>query len=294
MTTTYELTTGTREDFNSVQTLLINDFINQVTGASVHNTLLGNGFITSCLSPSNNFESIVLTVHFDIGETKHYALSVALATGSLKFTDESLSSLYDKFMKVHNKLKSQLFVATEEARRREKDEAKKAERIKKAEANYEQQKEKALRDFESLTETARTKLYKPDEFFYSLGWLASHIKTVKAIMPDYLEAPFVNRFGNDALHSVVDSKKRTVNGYPMQWAMGFQASLPKNAEVPMNLTQYLSASGKFIANTPFLWDLVENYGFKFSKKQDILEIMRCVPIEFVPAFNDGYNTIHNS
>jgi hypothetical protein len=59
--------------------------------------------------------------------------------------------------------------------------------------------------------------------------------------------------------------------------------------VPATLTKYLSSTGKAIANTSFIWDLVTDYGFKFGKKQDTLDIMRCVPIEYVPMFNAGMN-----
>lgn len=91
---TYELTTGTREDFNNVQTQLINDFVQQVTGAEVSNTMLGTGKIVSCLNPCNNFESIIFTVHFDLDETKSYGAVAALSCGGLKFADESMMALY--------------------------------------------------------------------------------------------------------------------------------------------------------------------------------------------------------
>jgi hypothetical protein len=73
----------------------------------------------------------------------------------------------------------------------------------------------------------------------------------------------------------------------MQWTFGFKATLKNPDSIPSTLTKYLSSTGKAIANTSFLWDLVTDYGFKFGKKQDTLDIMRCVPIQYVPMFNEG-------
>ena len=126
MDTTYELTEGTREEFNNVQEQLISDFIQQVTGAEVTNQLLGTGKIVSCLNPNNNFETVIFTVDFDLGETKNYGAAAALATGGLKFTEESMDELYDSFREVHNNLKHQLSDAEDEARRRQREAEKKA------------------------------------------------------------------------------------------------------------------------------------------------------------------------
>lgn len=126
MDTTYELTEGTREEFNNIQEQLISDFIQQITGAEGINQLLGTGKIVSCLNPSNNFESVIFTVHFDLDETKSYLASTSIATGSLKFTDESMVELYDSFMEVHTNLKHQLSDAEDEARRRQREAEKKA------------------------------------------------------------------------------------------------------------------------------------------------------------------------
>ena len=285
--TTYELTTGTREDFENVKAQLISDFIQQVTGAEVNNQLLGHGYITSCLNPCNSFESLIFTVHYDLDETKHYGAAVALSSGSLKFVDASLDNIWDDFVVEQYKLKAAYGKAVDEAQRRQKEEKKKAEQLKKAEAKNKTLKEKAIKDFEALTRQAKKAVAQQDEFYYALGWLAKHVGSVSATLPDYLEGAFVKYFGDEAPHRVVDSNKRTVNGNSMQWTFGFTATLRKFESIPAMLNQYLSCTGKAIANTSFIWDLVSDYGFKFGKKQDTLDIMRCVPIEYVPMFNEG-------
>jgi hypothetical protein len=286
MTTTYELTTGTRDDFNNVQTQLINDFISQVTGAEVSNIMLGTGKIVSCLNPSNNFESVIFTVYFDLDETKNYGASVALATGGLKFADESMAALYDEFLEVHNNLKHQLSVATDEARRREKEAQKLEKKRKDNEKKLAGMKASAEKEFNSLLDSSGKKNAEADEFYYTLGWLAAHVGTITAKMPDFLEYAFVKHFG-DVEHTVVDSTKVGPAGYTSQWRLSMEASLVKAKEIPAALTDYLNPAGKKVSKTSFIWKLVDAYGFKFGKKQDTLDIMRCVPIEYVPIFNEG-------
>ena len=124
--TTYELTTNTREDFENVKTQLISDFIEQFTGAEVTNQLLGKGKIVSCDNMCNNPSSLVVTVHFDLDETKNYGLVAALTSGGLKLVDESMLALYLTFMAEHDKVRTQYNIAREEALRRQKEEEKKA------------------------------------------------------------------------------------------------------------------------------------------------------------------------
>ena len=126
MENTYELTECTREEFESVKTQLISDFIQQVTGAEVTNQLLGTGKIVSCQNSCNNLESVVFTVHFDLDETKRYGAGVALATGGLKFTDESMVELWEAFAAEQYKLKAQYNKAVDDDRRRQREAEKKA------------------------------------------------------------------------------------------------------------------------------------------------------------------------
>lgn len=287
MTTTYELTTGTHEDFENVKAQMISDFIQQVTGAEVTNQLFGHGKIVSCLNPCNSFESLIFTVHYDLDETKNYGAAVALSSGSLKFVDASLDDIWDDFVVEQHKLKAAYGKTVDEARCREKEEKKKAEQLKKAEAKNKTFKEKAIRDFEALTQQAKKTVAQQDEFYYALGWVAKHVGTIAAKMPDYLEPAFIKHFG-DVERTVVDSTKVGPAGFTSQWHLSMEASLVKVKEIPAMLTEYLSQNGKKLSKTSFVWDLVDKYGFKFGKKQDTLDIMRCIPIEYMPMFNAGF------
>ena len=289
--TTYELTiNSTSDDFFNARSQLINEFIQQITNAEVTADWRNprTGRIVSCYNPCNNFNSIIASVYFDdTDETKNYGIVAAINCGGLLFVDESMKALYDEFVEANENIKHQEFLAAQEAQRREKDAAKKAEQLKKAEAKSVYLKEKAIKDFEELTHRAKKAITEADEFYYGLGWLAAHIGSISATMPDYLAGAFEKHFGTEAAHRVVDSAKRTVNGNSMQWTFGFKATLKNPDSIPATLAKYLSSTGKAIANTSFIWDLVTDYGFKFGKKQDALDIMRCVPIEYVPMFNAG-------
>ena len=55
----------------------------------------------------------------------------------------------------------------------------------------------------------------------------------------------------------------------------------------MTISSKINDTGKTIADTSFIWDLVADYGFKFGKEQDVAEISRHVPSEYMPMFVEG-------
>lgn len=287
--TTYELTTGTREDFNSVQAQMISDFVQQILGAEVCYAFLHKaiGRIISCENPCNNFESLIFTVRFDYyNETRRFGAAAALSCGSLRFTDEAMSELYKAFSVVHNNLKLQLSAAEADARCREKERQVLEKKRKATEKKLAALRASAEKELDGLICNNERKITKTDEFYYTLGWLAKHVGTMTAKMPDYLEPAFIKYFG-DVEHITIDSTKVGPAGYTSQWRLSMEASLVKAKDVPATLTDYLNPSGKKVSKTAFVWSLIDDYGFKFGKKQDVVEILRCVPIEYVPIFNEG-------
>lgn len=288
----YNFTINNKEDFDKAQTQVINDFISWITGAAVTADWRTphTGRIVSCLNPCNTLESVIASVYFDdTDETKSYGIVAAINCGGLLFVDESMKALYDDFKVINDNLKHQLYVATEEARCREKEAKKKAEQLKKAEANYERLKEKSLKDFDEMTKAAHKAVSESAEFYYSLGWLANHVGSLTAVLPDYLGTAFEKHFGTEAPKTLIDSRAKTSGGYAKQWSWEFKCTIKKlkDTTVPTCIQNITADFSKGIHNTAFLWDLVTNYGFKFGKKQDVVEILRCVPIEYVYTFNEG-------
>jgi hypothetical protein len=282
--TTYNLTT-IREDFESDKTQLISDFIQQITGAEVNNQLLGPGKIVSCLNTCNTLESLVVTVYFDLDETKSYGLAAALTSGGLKFTDESMVSLWDEFVSEQYKLKAEYNKAAEEAQRLQKEEALLEKKRKDNEKKLAGLKAQAEKEFDKLINN-EAKITKEAEFYYVLGWLSKHVGTITAKMPDYLEQAFIKHFG-DVEHTAVDSTKVGPAGYTSQWHLSMEASLKKAEQIPAMLNDFLSQNGKKVSKTSFVWDLVDKYGFKFGKKQDQLEILNHVPVNYLSMFHAG-------
>jgi hypothetical protein len=69
-----------------------------------------------------------------------------------------------------------------------------------------------------------------------------------------------------------------------------KASLHKNSlsTIPALLKQYLSSAGNSLTYTEFIWDIVENYGFKFGKTQDLEKIRESIPVHCLEYFEKGY------
>ena len=128
-----------------------------------------------------------------------------------------------------------------------------------------------------------------EEFYYSLGWLARHMGSLVAILPDYLGQAFEKHFGLEAPKTLVDGRAKTSGGYAKQWSWEFKCTIKKLNEtvVPSCLENVTTDFSKGIHNTSFLWDLVENYGFAFGKKQDPDKIAEYVPAQYKTAFANG-------
>ena len=128
--------------------------------------------------------------------------------------------------------------------------------------------------------------FEPYKSYELLGWMAKHCTSLRPAMPDWMEGAFVKRFG-DVPRTVVDSKKRTSGGFPMQWGLSMKISFDK--EVPSELKKVATSSNKAsIDNVAFVSDLVESFGFRFGKKQDVDKILEEIPAKDLEDFMRGY------
>jgi hypothetical protein len=204
-----------------------------------------------------------------------------------KFIDEELYEVGSNALQVHNTMTSDYRNISVEIKKAEIASAKKAEADKKAELLYQKQKERAIKDFENRTSTASTVLSTEDDFYYALGWLAKHVGTCTAALPDYLVSAFEKHFGSNVPCRVVDSKHRGPAGYQSQWTWSFKMTLKKPDDIPAILSKHLNQSGNAISDTSFVWDLVSNYGFQFGKKQDVDKIREAIPTQYISYFETG-------
>jgi hypothetical protein len=145
-----------------------------------------------------------------------------------------------------------------------------------------------IREFEQLGK--REKFDGTNEFFYSLGWIAKNCGTFSAALPDYLLPYFQKQFGLEYTPRVVDSQKKGPAGWTSQWATSMSATIKKKSmdKIPAYLDEYLNPNKTAITKTPFIWDLVADYGFQFGKTQDINKIKQSIPASCIESFEKGY------
>ena len=227
-------------------------------------------------------------INFENGLTRKLALNILMANKLIDFEEPVKNYLVDFFTECSDIRKEFYEVAHVRSVEKLAADRKAAEEAKK-EAAYQQHREKAIQDFEVMTRKEKS-VNASGEFYYNLGWLAKNVGTVSAALPDYLLKYFENHFGTEAKPTVVDSRKRTVNGYPIQWALSMKASVPKKVvdSIPAFLKQYLNPTGNALTNTTFIWDIVENYGFQFGRKQDVEKIRAAIPTHCLEQFEKGF------
>lgn len=281
-TTTYETADELRTALNTELAALAYPF-------AVKHKTYGEGQLTFVKAPLTG-GSLYATIDFTAG-TKTLALDVVLSNNLLEMPE----ILTDILVEAQTAFKVDFIereeaqrLADRQAREEAKAAAKKAAEDKKNEEKYEATKAKAIKDFEARTQAEKT-LSATDEFYYSLGWLAKHVGSMTAILPDYLGSAFEKHFGADAPKTLIDSRAKTVGGYAKQWSWEFKCTIKKLKEtiVPAYLQGITTDFSKGIHNTSFLWDLVENYGFQFGPKQDVEKIRSHVPADCLTSFEAG-------
>jgi hypothetical protein len=246
----------------------------------------GSGQLLSVTAPTNG-NSLYASIDFGTG-ARTFALKALIDFNLLEIPDDIKPVLTEA---------QSIFFTTYETAEQEKREAnrlayeqkKQAEENARQEAKYEASKAKMIKEFETLTKREKT-MCATGEFYYSLGWIANNCGAFACSLPDYLLPYFQSQFGSAYEPHAVDSRKRTVNGYAMQWTISMTANIKKKSldKIPAFLSQYLSKSGNAIANTSFIWDIVSNYGFQFGKTQDIDQIRATIPTEYLTYFENGY------
>lgn len=286
MKNTLTAETITSEEYFEKESELINLVNSSVIGAKVECTTHGFGKVTK--TEGDTLDSIIVDITFEEG-TKTFSLGHIFTNAKfIKFEDELLANLWTEAFEVHTTLTNRFKESKRIAEAARLAEEKKIEDEKKAEVKYNKLKAKAIKDFDNLTQQPKAPLSTINEFYYALGWLVKHIGTMTAQMPDYLVTAFKKHFGEDTECTAIDSKKRTSGGYSMKWTFGFKATLRKAENIPAELTPYLNSTGKAIANTSFIFDLVDNYGFQFGKKQNVNKIKEAIPAKYIDSFNMGF------
>jgi hypothetical protein len=283
--TTTNLETNPHETYAETESTLVGLLAEQIKDAELITTAWGKGRVIE--AQGINIDSMVMDIAFD-NSTKRFAVEPVIS-GKVFFTkfadNDEIKNAWNVVLGFHTEITRQYNKIKNAEVEAERAAKKKAVADLKAAEKFEREKARAIREFENLASTPRAK-DTTNDFYYCLGWLAKNAGAISAKIPDYLLSYFESQFGVDAKPYVVDSNKRTVNGNSMQWAIGMKIALPKKVHglVPSMLADYLSKNGHDIANTPFIWDLIDNYGFQFGTEQDIEKIRACVPSEYIDSF----------
>ena len=282
---TVELTMeNAHETYSKTEAELVSLLVDQLKDTEVDCSTFGTGtVIQSC---GETLEDMFIDISF--GETtKSFSLKHAMTNTFVKFADADVNEALNAAYELHADLTANYKELNYAADLIKREEEKKAEADKRAEAKYQKQREKALRDFETLTTRPKTVVTLADEFYYTLGWIVKHAGTISAILPDYLEGAFTKHFGPDTGCKIVNSKHRSPAGWQSQWSWSFKITLKKIDSVPSIIVPHLNPAGKAITNTSFVWDLIDDYGFQFGKKQDVDKIKQNVPTEYLDSFEAG-------
>ena len=277
----------THEAYLETEAKLVDAVGNYVTGADVTCAKYGDGKIVAF--KGTTLEDLIVDIEFAEG-IKKFSLVHIMNNKFIRFADIlEVGDAWDSAFEVHTKLTG-IYRECERVIRQQQIEAEKqAEAEKKAEAKYQKQKEQAVKSFDQMVQDANTSLSDVDEFYYALGWLANHIGSMTAILPDYLGSAFEKHFGAETPKTLVDGRAKTSGGYAKQWSWEFKCTIKKLKEtvVPARIQSVTTDFSKGIHNTAFLWDLVSNYGFQFGKKQDVDKIREAIPTPYISSFETG-------
>ena len=272
-------------EYLTAEIVLIDLFGEYIKDVEIISKTYGTGKVVS--TAGDTLDKMSMEVAFADCTKKLGVMQVLTYPLFNKFADISeIGDAWDHAFDLHTDMTKQVNTFRNAERQKAFEAKKQAEADKKAEKQYEATKAKAIQDFETLTKTAMQKNVTND-FYYALGWLAKHAGTVTAALPDYLDPAFTKYFGADAPHRVVDSKKKGPAGYTSQWTWSFSISLKKPELVPALVAEHLNPAGKAVSDTSFVWDLVDNYGFQFGKKQDVDKIRSHVPADCLSSFEAG-------
>lgn len=277
-----------RNDYKNARQTLATFFGEALVTADVDCKAHGAGTVT--FVTGHTIEDLIAEVSF-ANEIRRFSVSHMINCARfIKFVDtDTILEMWNATAKVSSELAAEFDKHKEAARLLAVETEKKAEEEQKANERYEQLKKKALFDFNKLANSDKASTTVNDEFYYALGWLAKHVGSLTAILPDYLGPAFEQTFGTNTPKTLVDGRAKTSGGYAKQWSWEFKCTIKKLKEtaVPVCIQSVTADFSKGIHNTSFLWDLVKNHGFQFGKEQDIDKIRNTIPTQYIDLFEAG-------
>jgi hypothetical protein len=251
---------------------------------SCSHKIYGSGQITKIKCSENNSKpELFLTFESPVKST---VFAYTIASKFLQF-DETDALTLDSLMAEY--LENWLeFDANRKAEAQAAHEAKaEAEAKAKADKEAAQKLEAAMAKLNKLQpEDVAAVCGTPQTEYETIGWLAKHCTGIKPSMPAEACGWFEKKFGKVDNAKVYEAGAKTTGGNSMKYTLSIEGSF--NSEVPSILSRFVSDKNpKHISSVEFFWTLVDKYGFQFGKKQNVDEIKKFVPADYLPDFDRG-------
>lgn len=273
---------------------VVRKFNHMLSNTDVMSRDHGTGQLEELMVSTGNL--IVAKIKFKLC-SKVYDIRTAIGRKFLSFVADKDVNTYNQMLaevteaeKLHEQQLLAIKQQEAEERKAAIEAAKLAKRLERDEEKFQQAKESLMKNFEERTRTITEVPSSSEAYYYNLGWMASHIKQIKAKLPDYLDNLFVKHFGETSSKTVVNTDRRTSGGFRPQWSYAFSCTLSSIETAPSDIVSLLVEGKKQINNTELMWTLIDNHNFKFGKEQDIDAIKATVPKSMLNWFEEGFNT----
>lgn len=260
---------------------LVSDLNLELVGTTLTHKVFGVGtvdFVDKVEFRIDNSAYLTAKISF-ADETKLMAIDFITQKFFTGLPEEVLTlliALNTEYTKLTNKRNQEAMQAELERKEREKEEV----RLAKLTAA-------AIKKAQSLkAESSKVHKTYGSNWYYTLGWLAKNVSTLRASLPDTLHNWFDSIFGADTERYEVDHTLKTSGGFSYQWGVSMKATLKKSKdEAPLYLQNIIKK--KEINDTAFVYTLVDRYGFKFGKEQDLDTIIDNIPVDHLEEFKLG-------
>lgn len=220
----------------------------------------------------------IISIKFDSDQIKKYSLITLLSLKHLILEDSVLET-FQNYITLISGLHSEKMVLV----RAEYQKKFEAEQQAKADAKKAKSLEAKKRQVEAKINNLAPATLTSD--YAVIGWLARNVSTISASINSDYEEWFKKNFGI-VEHSVIDASAKTANGDLMKYSISFRASF--KSELPASLQSLAGVDKKVIHSVEYIWNLIDKYGFRFGKTQDIDLIKSHIPTEYLTDFETGY------
>lgn len=285
----------TKETLDATMEEVLNDLNEMLKGKPVNTVKYGSGKIEevkeltfSLASTPQEELRVVVQLACETGNPV-FCLNIGLRSHAIDLGEELTAAFFE-----YSLILIELARLKKEAKREflrleyEKAEKERAEKAAAAKAAKEEAKllVKQKKAIEELDRAIKQKKIAQEDFYTELGWITKNIGTITAQIPDFAESWFVGHFGVSAPKNVIDSKKKTTGGFAMKWKPSFSISFKNVETAPASIQKRLTSKSK-INDTEFVFNLIENYNFKFGKVQNVDAIIEALPADKVDKFKLG-------